>query len=120
MIPTQANYSRYYSNAASATGTLSGILLHIVLLPLPLETGQRNTFNFIETKNTNRVGQTDSAWSRARRIKLESGKQCFGSGSALNLSPGSGFQMRIRIRIQLLIKLAPNAKIINIILELFD
>jgi hypothetical protein len=34
-------------------------------------------------------------------------------GSALNLSPGSAFQMRIRI--QLLIKLAPKAKIIHII-----
>jgi hypothetical protein len=34
-------------------------------------------------------------------------------GSALNLSPGSAFRMRIRI--QQLIKLAPKAKIIHII-----
>jgi hypothetical protein len=36
-------------------------------------------------------------------------------GSALNLSPGSGSAFQMRIRIQLLIKLAPKAKIIHII-----
>jgi hypothetical protein len=42
-------------------------------------------------------------------------------GSALNLSPGSGSTFQMRIRIQLLIKLAPKAKIIHIIyIELFD
>ncbi len=45
--------------------------------------------------------------------------QCFGSvsgyGAALNLSPGSGSAFQMRIRIQLLIKLAPKAKIIHII-----
>jgi hypothetical protein len=35
--------------------------------------------------------------------------QCFGSGSAFDLSPGSAFRMRIRI--QQLVKLASKAKI---------
>jgi hypothetical protein len=41
--------------------------------------------------------------------------QCFGSGSEFDLSPGSGSAFCLRIRIQLLMKLASKAKIIHTI-----
>jgi hypothetical protein len=50
------------------SATLAGILLDVELLPLPLETGPRNTFNQSETRSASGVGVKEiSIGPRARK-----------------------------------------------------
>jgi hypothetical protein len=58
--------------------------------------------------------------SQVRTASISWQNQCFGSGSVLDLSLGSGSAFQMGIRIQQLIKLAPKAKENSFHLVLFD